>query len=97
MRHLQEGNSWLIEHVQGQFTAVGFGQAVLPIIEKIKSLGSNQQAEYLCYSAKDSIVVKRYGTDIVYIFRSDGHICAALTSSTPKNISAAVNCAKGLY
>ena len=93
----QNGNSWLIEHVQGQFTAVGFGRAVLPKIDGIKSIGINQQAEYACYSAKDSIAIERYGKDIAYIFRPDGHICAAFKTPTLEKISAAVSRAKGLH
>lgn len=86
-----DGDSWLIEHVQGDFTLVGFGDVTLPDLPGVKRIGINQRAEYPCFSAKANHAVRRYGSEIAYLFRPDGHVCAVFRHPTESDVNAAVN------
>ncbi len=89
--------SWMIEHVQDQFTLVGFGDIALPRINGIQRIGIDQATvDYPCYSARQSMATQRYGTKIAYLFRPDGHICATFTDPDSAKIEAALKRAKGL-
>ncbi len=87
-----EGNdNWLIEEVQGQFTLVGFGDISLPEVRGLKRIGINQRAKYPCFTAPANHAIRRYGSEIAYLFRPDGHVCAVFRTPTPQDITAAMD------
>lgn len=77
---LSEGK-WLIEMVNSQFTLLGVGDIALPDIDGFSRIGISQSSEaYPCFEDVDGHVFDRYGTDIGYIIRPDGHIAASFTA-----------------
>ena len=85
-----DGDTWLIEQVQGQFTLVGFGDVVLPPVKGLKRLGINQRAAYPCFRSKANHAMRRYGSEIAYLFRPDGHVCAVFRTPTEADVQTAI-------
>ena len=85
-----EGDTWLIELVQGQFTLVGFGDVILPDVAGLKRIGVNQRAEYPCFTATGHHAIRRYGSEMAYLFRPDGHVCAVFRNPTADNVETAM-------
>ena len=85
-----DGDSWLIEHVQGRFTLVGFGDVALPEVEGVARIGINQRADYPCFTAKANHAIRRYGANMAYLFRPDGYVCAAFTRPDANDIQMAM-------
>jgi len=83
------GETWLLSEVQGRFTLVGFGDVVLPEVAGIARIGINQRADYPCFTALSGHALRRYGSERAYLFRPDGHVCAAFTAPTKADIEAA--------
>ncbi|MHA6263109.1 FAD-dependent oxidoreductase [Arenibacterium sp. CAU 1754] len=81
------GDTWLIEHVQGAFTLVGFGDVTLPDLPDIRRIGVNQRADYPCFTAQNGHAMRRYGSERAYLFRPDGHVCATFTAPTEQDVS----------
>ncbi|MFD2738190.1 FAD-dependent oxidoreductase [Sulfitobacter aestuarii] len=74
------GPTWLVAQAQGAFTLLGLGAAALPPVEGLRRLGIDQQnADYPCFADRDGLARARYGSDMIYLLRPDGHICAAFT------------------
>ncbi len=90
-----DGDTWLIEKAQGAFTLVGFGDAHLPDIAGLPRIGINQRADYPCYTATHGHAIRRYGSDIAYLFRPDGHVCAVFRNPTAEDVQAAIDTAMG--
>lgn len=90
-----DGDTWLIREVQGQFTLVGFGGAQLPQIDGIARIGINSHGDYPCFDAVDGHAIRRYGSDHIYLFRPDGHVCAVFTTPDATAITAAMKNAMG--
>ncbi|WP_050928734.1 FAD-dependent oxidoreductase [Aestuariivita boseongensis] len=86
-----DGDTWLIEEVQGQFTLVGFGDVTLPQIAGLKRIGINQRADYPCFTAKANHAMRRYGADIAYLFRPDGHVCAVFKKPSQAEVQNAMD------
>ena len=72
-----DGDTWLISEAQGAFTLVGFGDVFLPDIPELRRIGINQRADYPCFTALGNHAIRRYGANRAYLFRPDGHVCAA--------------------
>ncbi|WP_424984816.1 FAD-dependent oxidoreductase [Microbulbifer sp. S227A] len=83
------GTSWLLNEVQGQFTLVGFGDVVLPNLPSVRRIGINQRADYPCFTATNGHAIRRYGSGKAYLFRPDGHVCAAFDTPTEQSVLAA--------
>lgn len=75
--HGPDGDSWLLEEVQGDFTLVGFGDVILPDVQELRRIGINHRADYPCFIATNRHALRRYGDGRTYLFRPDGHVCAA--------------------
>ncbi|MCY4151915.1 MAG: FAD-dependent monooxygenase [Aestuariivita sp.] len=80
---------WLIEQLQGLFVLVGFGAVELPQVAGVRRIGINQNGGDVSFCAEDQVVRQRYGINIAYLFRPDGHICAAFESPTVAAVTAA--------
>ena len=83
------GDSWLISKVQGRFTLVGFGDVALPELPGITRIGVNQRADYPCFTATHGHAMRRYGSEIAYLFRPDGHVCAVFRKPDAAAVAAA--------
>lgn len=71
-------NSYLIEVLQGQFTLVGFGDIEIPQIDGVKRIGiGNKSSNYKYYMPLENAAFARYGTEVIYLIRPDGHISAS--------------------
>lgn len=91
-----DGDTWLIEQLQGQFTLAGFGDIALPDVPGIKRIGINQRSgDYPCFTATANHAMRRYGADTAYLFRPDGHVCAAFHKPSADDITAAMTRAMG--
>lgn len=84
-----DGETWLLTQVQGDFTLVGFGDVTLPDVPEIRRIGVNQRADYPCFTAKNGHAMRRYGSERAYLFRPDGHVCATFTAPTAADVRAA--------
>lgn len=89
------GLTWLIDVVQGEFTLVGFGDVQLPDVLGIRRIGVNQRADYPCFSAERGHATRRYGSDIAYLFRPDGHVCAVFRKPDAAGVQDAIDTAMG--
>lgn len=78
-------NDWLLDKVQGRFTLMTLSDMTLPDIDGVTNLTLTPTQ----YAAA------RYGTDHLYLFRPDGHVCATFTSVNKPAIQAAYERAKG--
>ncbi len=85
-----DGDTWLIEQVQGQFTLAGFGDVALPQVPGLKRIGINQRADYPCFAAKSNHALRRYGSEMAYLFRPDGHVCAVFHAPTAQEVQTAM-------
>ena len=92
-----DGDSWLIREVQGEFTLVGFGNVTLPEMVDIRRIGVNQRAEYPCFTATNGHATRRYGSDMAYLFRPDGHVCAVFRHPTAAEVRTARDRALGTH
>ena len=90
-----DGDTWLITQVQGAFTLMAVGDVMLPEIDGIKRIGINSSADYPCFEDTEGHAAQRYGTDIIYLLRPDGHICAVFDTPDTNAITAAYVQAKG--
>ncbi len=85
-----KGNGWLIHHIQGQATLMGIGNITIPDIDGVARIGINHtHNDYPCYQSDGGILEARYGTDILYLIRPDGHIAASFSKGNTKEIHAA--------
>ena len=85
-----QGDQWLLEKIQGQFTLVGFGDVSVPAIGAMRRIGIGHLSdEYDCYKPLDSKAFTRYGEGMIYLFRPDGHIAASFDTATANSIAAA--------
>jgi 3-(3-hydroxy-phenyl)propionate hydroxylase len=89
------GPTWLIDELQGEFTLVGFGDVQLPDVPGIRRIGVNQRADYPCFSAERGHATRRYGSDIAYLFRPDGHVCAVFRKPDVADVQDAIDTAMG--
>ncbi|MCE8007593.1 FAD-dependent oxidoreductase [Aestuariivita sp.] len=89
------GDTWLIAEVQGAFTLVGFGDVMLPEVRGVNRIGINQRADYPCFTATHNHAMRRYGAEMAYLFRPDGHVCAVFKSPTIADVEAAMSRAMG--
>jgi len=85
----EDGDTWLLREVQGSFTLVGFGDVVLPDVTGIRRIGVNQRADYACFTALGGHAIRRYGSNMAYLFRPDGHVCAVFQTPTKNDVSQA--------
>jgi 3-(3-hydroxy-phenyl)propionate hydroxylase len=82
-----EGKDWLINHIQGQTVLLGIGDIDIPDIDGVKRIGINQENKaYACYHAANDMLTARYGNNILYLIRPDGHIAASFTDADPDRI-----------
>ena len=91
----EAGETWLLEQVQGDFTLVGFGDVALPQVDGLRRIGVNQRADYPCFTATHGHAIRRYGSDIAYLFRPDGHVAATFRRPSAAEVAAAVARAMG--
>ena len=84
-----EGDTWLLQEIQGGFTLVGFGDVQLPEIVGLQRVGINHRAEYPCFTATNNHAIRRYGAGKAYLFRPDGHVCAVFDAPTVDAVSQA--------
>ena len=77
---------WLVEQLQGQFVLAGFGEMEPPQIDGIKTVN---------ISSDNSIACDRYGADVTYLIRPDGHIAASFEAARQEPILAAWHVALG--
>ena len=89
------GETWLIAELPSSFTLIGFGDVKLPVIDGIARLGINAQADYPCFEDTEGHASRRYGTDMLYLLRPDGHVCAVFDTPDVAAITAAYRRAKG--
>jgi 3-(3-hydroxy-phenyl)propionate hydroxylase len=85
----EAGQRWLLSEVQGAFTLVGFGDVVLPEVAGVRRIGINQHADYPCFAALGGHAIRRYGADMAYLFRPDGHVCAVFARPTVADVTKA--------
>ena len=91
-----DGPTWLIEEVQGRFTLVGFGTVQLPDVPGVQRIGVNQRnGDFPCFTATANHAIRRYGADIAYLFRPDGHVSAVFEAPDVAAVTAARDRATG--
>jgi 3-(3-hydroxy-phenyl)propionate hydroxylase len=84
---LAEGQS-LVGLIQGRFVLMGIGEIDLPDIAGIERIGINQTTtEYTVFESDGSYLQERYGNDIAYLFRPDGHVMASFNTQTIHSVS----------
>ena len=85
-----KGNGWLIHHIQGEAVLLGIGDINIPEIKGLKRVGINHKHDaYRCYEADGEMLENRYGDQVIYLIRPDGHIAASFTAPDPNKINAA--------
>ena len=90
------GGHWLIELLNKQFCLIGIGNIALPEIAGLERIGISQMSQdYSCFEDSEGLVAARYGTDIAYLIRPDGHCAALFTRDTISEVAAAFSTAKG--
>lgn len=88
--------AWLTQEVQGGFCLVGFGNVSLPNIDGIKRIGIDQSDQnYPTFQDKDGYANQRYGENIAYLFRPDGHIIAKFQNPNQADVLTVLNHVKG--
>ena len=65
------GDGWLLSVVQGDFTLVAFDAPLPPLPDAIRGITVGQKDQ------GTDLALKRYGAGWSYLFRPDGHVCAA--------------------
>lgn len=80
------GDSWLLREVQGEFTLLGIGNVTLPDVPSVRRIGVDQTADYPCFADSAGLVGKRYGRDVAYLFRPDGHVAAVFDTPTDATV-----------
>ncbi len=87
---------WLTQEVQGSFCLVGLGNTSLPDIGGVKRIGIDQSdQDYPTFHDKDGFAKQRYGENIAYLFRPDGHIIATFKNPNREDVLAVLNHVKG--
>lgn len=85
-----KGNGWLIHLLQGEAVLMGIGDIEIPDIYGLKRIGINQTHDhYSCYEADGETLVNRYGREVIYLIRPDGHIAASFKTADAEKINAA--------
>ena len=85
-----KGNGWLIHPLQGEAVLMGIGDIAIPDISGLKRIGINQKHDdYSCYEADGETLVSRYGSEVIYLIRPDGHIAASFNTADAEKINAA--------
>lgn len=91
-----EGGKFLVELMQGRFALVGFGNVVLPYIEGLARIGiGSENVDYTCYTPSGPEAFEKYGTEVAYLIRPDGHIAASFNQVDQEAIVAAFHKAQG--
>jgi 3-(3-hydroxy-phenyl)propionate hydroxylase len=91
-----DGPTWLVQEAQGAFTLLGLGDIALPDLPGLRRIGIEQtNPAYPCFADPEGHALARYGDQMAYLLRPDGHICAAFDSPDPNAIQQALNRAKG--
>ncbi|QHQ35516.1 FAD-dependent monooxygenase [Algicella marina] len=89
---LPVAGDWLIHHVHGGFTLVGFGEVVLPDVAGVRRIGIGQSGKpYTCLADDGRLAEARYGTGRAFLFRPDGHVIAVFETPTKAGVGAAVS------
>ena len=82
---VMDGNfeTWLISLLQGKFVLLGLGDVELPEVEGVFRMGLNQKnVDYDSYKDEKGFALERYGNDIAYLMRPDGHVMAKFKMPT---------------
>lgn len=91
-----ENNKWLLEVIQGNFTLVGFGDIEIPDISGVKRLGIGQSSnEYQCYQPANDLAFDRYGKNMIYLMRPDGHVASSFAQPNKDSITHALKKTRG--
>lgn len=90
------GGVWLVEKLQGEFTLVGFGDVEVPSVADTKRIGIGQaHTDYECYEPADESAFVRYGKQVLYLIRPDGHVACSFSKPDTGAIEDALARAKG--
>lgn len=91
-----DGHCWLIDSLPAEFCLLRVGPHPIPQASNIARVGIGHTADYPTFSDTEGWAEKRYGTQLTYLIRPDGHVAAAIDAITPEAIDAAVARAKGV-
>ena len=90
-----EGPAWLIEVVQGHFTLMGVGETQLPEIPGLSTITVGPPNSGADLIDTEGFVARRYGVG-AYLFRPDGHVCAAFDKPDRQCVERAMDRANGM-
>ena len=90
------GDMWLLDKIPSGFFLLATGALSAPLIDGIARLGINQtNSAYECYQSEGAYFSERYGHDMLYLIRPDGHVAASFDHVDKALILAAYNKANG--
>ena len=91
-----QDKTWLIDVIPSDFTLLSIGALQAPDIAGLARIGVNQTSvDYPCYQSADDSFTSRYGHDVIYLIRPDGHVAASFNSQDGDAIMVAYNKASG--
>ena len=90
-----QGPTWLIDVVQGDFTLMGVGETPLPEVPGLRTITIGPPDSGADLIDAEGSVARRYGVG-AYLFRPDGHICAAFDKPDRQSVECAMDRAKGM-
>jgi 3-(3-hydroxy-phenyl)propionate hydroxylase len=89
------GQDWLIRVLPQGFVLLGFGDVALPEVAGVSRIGIGQSGRYPCFPDAEGFALERYGRDLAYLLRPDGHVAAVFTAPTAKDVITARDRALG--
>lgn len=89
------GPCWLIDTLPSAFCLLHVGETAIEDVDGIARFGIGHAADYPAYDDAEGWATERYGTELTYLIRPDGHVAATFDGPTPDAIRAALARAKG--
>ena len=91
-----DGPCWLIDRLPDEFCLLRVGLAHIEDVDGLARMGIGHEAiGYPSYADVEGWAAKRYGTEMTYLIRPDGHIAAVFDAPTPDAVRTALARAKG--
>ncbi|MEM1350774.1 MAG: FAD-dependent monooxygenase [Pseudomonadota bacterium] len=88
-----DGETWLTEVLPPTFCLLKVGPEPMPQLNGVVQVGIGHTGPYPSFKDLHGLAAKRYGTDCAFLFRPDGHICAAIGTPAEVTVAEAVSVA----